>query len=290
MQQIENKVRRLDDLRKIRPEYSEIYDYYQHLCEFLQGQSTAWLNCHSDLENWGERRLNGFPLLSGKSLLIDEATCATYLGSLIDRLARLSKEGGDELQHLKNALEQERFVAGELLRACLQKDRAPFEKVAAELSVPSALIEYVVSTALGHALQGWHAAQPEIQLDGWSEGYCPICGGMPLMGELCGDEGKKRLHCSICACSWEVPRLTCSYCGNAESDTLSYFTAEGIVGYRVDICRKCSCYLKVVDSREVGAGLPMDVEDLNTMHLDLMAQKEGYAKGKRDQKEPEGIN
>jgi len=39
-------------------------------------------------------------------------------------------------------------------------------------------------------------------------------------------------------------------------------------------------YLKVVDSRELGEGLPMDVEDLNSMHLDLMAQKEGFTKGK----------
>ncbi len=29
----------------------------------------------------------------------------------------------------------------------------------------------------------------------------------------------------------------------------------------------------------------MDVEDLNTMHLDLLAQKEGFAKGKRTLKD-----
>jgi hypothetical protein len=28
----------------------------------------------------------------------------------------------------------------------------------------------------------------------------------------------------------------------------------------------------------------MDIEDLNTMHLDLLAQKEGFAKGKTIQK------
>lgn len=43
-------------------------------------------------------------------------------------------------------------------------------------------------------------------------------------------------------------------------------------------------YLNVVDSRELGAGLPMDVEDLNTMHLDLLAQNEGFSKGKRSVK------
>lgn len=290
MQQLENKINRLNDLRKIRPEYSEIYDYQQQLCEYLQKQSTNWLNVQVDHDEWEMRRKNGFPLLTGTKLQIEGRACSDYLMSLTDILGRLGKEGREELKLLKTALEKGLVDSGELFEAYLDKNRAPFETVAVELSVPPALIEYVISTALAHGLQNWLAVQDEIMLDGWSEGYCPVCGGAPLMGELYGDEGKKRLHCSICACNWEVTRLQCCYCGNEESDSLSYFTAEGIVGYRVDVCRKCSCYLKVVDSREVGSGLPMDVEDLNTMHFDLMAQKEGFTKGKRTNKEPDSHN
>jgi len=40
-------------------------------------------------------------------------------------------------------------------------------------------------------------------------------------------------------------------------------------------------YLKAVDSRELGEGHPMDIEDINTLHLDILAQKEGFTKGKR---------
>ena len=104
------------------------------------------------------------------------------------------------------------------------------------------------------------------------------------MGEIVGEDGQKKLHCSICASNWQASRMKCSYCGNEERQGLEYFTAEGETGYRVDICRKCSCYLKVVDSRELGEGLPMDIEDLNTMHLDLLAQQEGFAKGKTERK------
>jgi FdhE protein len=61
-------------------------------------------------------------------------------------------------------------------------------------------------------------------------------------------------------------------------DSLSYFQAgEGPT--RVDVCRKCSRYLKTRDARRGHAGVPMDVEDLTTMHLGLMAVKEGFERG-----------
>ncbi|NOY13324.1 MAG: formate dehydrogenase accessory protein FdhE [Deltaproteobacteria bacterium] len=280
----QHRLQRLNELRKIRPQYGEIYDFYQGLCTFLQEMPSAWFACTVDLEAWQPRRQAGFPLLSRETLQFDEAGVRAFLFLLIDRLIDLGRQGAEELQCFKQALENDALSAAELLLACLEKDRAPVEKAATQLELPAALLEYVLSTTLAHGLQQWLAGQPEIRFEDWSEGYCPICGGIPVMGELSGETGKKRLHCSLCATAWEVVRMKCSYCGNDETDSLEYFTAEGDVGYRVDICRKCSCYLKVVDSREVGDGLPMDVEDLNTMHLDLLAQREGFAKGKREQK------
>lgn len=279
------RLQRLETLRKIRPQYIEIYDFYQGLCEFLQGKQTSWFDISAELDAWEPRRQAGFPLLTRDAIKIDEAGGREFLLPLIELLKTLGQQGAEELQQLKQALENDQLQVGKLLIACLEKDRAPIEKTSERLAVPAALLEYVLSTALAHALQQWLIGQAELPFDGWTEGYCPICGGIPAMGELCGEEGKKRLHCSICTTAWDVVRMRCSYCGNEESETLEYFSAEGDAGYRVDICRKCSCYLKVVDSRGVGEGLPMDVEDLNTMHLDLMAQREGFAKGKKVQSE-----
>lgn len=71
------------------------------------------------------------------------------------------------------------------------------------------------------------------------------------------------------------------YCGNQDRTGHDYPTADGETGHRVDGCRKCNRYLKVVDSRELGAGLPMDIEDVVTLHLDILARKEGFSQGKR---------
>lgn len=278
---LETKLQRLDALRKLRPQYVEIYDFYSGLCRFLQSHHRSWLSCQPDLDGWEPRRQAGFPLLTAEALQIDTVAASRFIGALIECLLEHGQQGSTELKLLSKALAAGTITTDKLLVACLEKDRAPLETAAAELEIPSALLEYVYSTALASGLQQWCEETPRPLSDDWQEGYCPICGAVPAMGELAGDAGKKQLHCSLCATAWTLSRLKCSYCGNEETDSLEYFTAEGETGYRVDICRKCSCYLKVVDSRELGEGLPMDVEDLNTMHLDLLAQKEGFAKGKR---------
>lgn len=280
----DNKLLRLTELKKRRPQYAEIYDFYTGLCQFLQEENTSWLDCRPEIENWEQRRKAGFPLLNRGVLFIDEGEAARFVGALLDILIKLGKQGEAELVLFKQALDAKNLSLEKLLTACLEKERAPLIEAADKLKIPSTLLEYACSTALAFGLQHWRETTLQPSFVGWQEGYCPICGGIPSMGELVGEEGQKRLHCSVCAVGWDVTRLKCSYCGNEETDSLEYFTAEGEAGYRVDVCRKCSCYLKVVDSRELGEGLPMDVEDLNSMHLDLLAQKEGFAKGKIDQK------
>jgi FdhE protein len=275
------RLQRLAGLREQRPQYAEIYDFYSGLCRFLEARPEQWLDCSVDYADWETRRQAGFPLLTGAALRIDSALCHDFVAALLSRLLELGREGKAELEALAAALAAGRVSLDRLLSACLEKQRAPLEAAAAALQIPAALLEYVSSLALAAGLQQWRQRAPQPLLSGWREGYCPICGGLPAMGELVGEEGQKRLHCSLCATSWEALRLSCSSCGNQESDSLEYFSATGDTGYRVDICRKCCSYLKVVDSRELGAGLPMDVEDLNTMHLDLLAQREGFGRGKR---------
>jgi len=281
---LKEKLLRLKELTRQRPQSGEIYAFYSGLCTFLQNNRAGWLSCSPELESWPARRQAGFPLLTRDALQIDTAQASRFVAALVNCLLELGQEGQAELQQIAKALAADNFPSEKLLIACLEKDRAPFAAAAEQLQTPSALLEYVCSTTLANGLQQWLTEAPPPQIDGWDEGYCPVCGAIPTMGELVGDEGQKKLHCSLCATSWGITRIKCSYCGNKKIDGLEYFTAEGETGYRVDICRKCSCYLKVVDSRELGAGLPMDVEDINTMHLDLLAQKEGFAKGKIDQK------
>jgi len=113
---------------------------------------------------------------------------------------------------------------------------------------------------------------------GWSEGYCPICGREPKIGEIKGkdEEGRRYLFCNQCGFEWHFKRIVCPFCGNDEQQELAFFTIEGDERYRVDVCNVCKRYIKMVDFRETKEEANLDVEDIATLHLDVLANEEGY--------------
>lgn len=111
---------------------------------------------------------------------------------------------------------------------------------------------------------------------GWTEGYCPICGKEPKIGEIREEEGRRYLFCTQCGFEWRFRRIKCPFCGNEEQQTLAYFTIEGEEKYRVDVCHECKRYIKIVDFREMKEEANLDVEDIATLHLDMLANEEGY--------------
>ena len=111
---------------------------------------------------------------------------------------------------------------------------------------------------------------------GWAEGYCPICGKEPKIGEIREEEGRRFLFCTQCGFEWRFTRIKCPFCGNEEQQTLAYFSIEGEEKYRVDVCNECKRYIKIVDFRETKEEANLDVEDIATLHLDMLANEEGY--------------
>ena len=63
---------------------------------------------------------------------------------------------------------------------------------------------------------------------------------------------------------------------NEEQQTLAYFTVEEDDRYRVDVCNECKRYIKIVDFRDTKGKVDLDVEDIATLHLDILANDEGY--------------
>jgi len=153
------------------------------------------------------------------------------------------------------------------------------DRAAAALSVPAPLLAFVLEIPLKTALERVSSSFHPGRFEGWKEGYCPVCGSRAGMDELAGEEGKRFLSCSACFFRWPYPRIKCPYCGNEDPSTLSYFTA-GDGPTRVGVCRKCSRYLKTRDARLGNADVPLESEDLTTLHLDLLAAKEGFERGK----------
>lgn len=115
-----------------------------------------------------------------------------------------------------------------------------------------------------------------ISKSGWVEGYCPVCGKDPKIGALKEEEGRKFLFCNQCGTEWLFRRIKCPFCGNEEQKNLSYFTVNSDERYRVDVCDACKRYVKIVDLRNSNKDADLDVEDIATLHLDMLANEEGY--------------
>ena len=115
-----------------------------------------------------------------------------------------------------------------------------------------------------------------IEASEWSEGYCPICSREPKIGELKDEEGRRYLFCSQCGLEWPYKRIKCPFCGNEDQQALAYFTIEDEEKYRVDVCNECKRYIKMVDLRNTKEEVNLDIEDIATLHLDILANDEGY--------------
>lgn len=111
---------------------------------------------------------------------------------------------------------------------------------------------------------------------GWAEGYCPICGRDPKIGEIKDDDEIRHLFCYQCGFKWSFDPVKCPFCGNEDNQSLAYFTIEGQEKYRVDVCNSCNRYIKMVDFRDSADMANLDVEDIATLHLDILAYEEGY--------------
>ena len=115
----------------------------------------------------------------------------------------------------------------------------------------------------------------------WEGGYCPTCGGWPLLGEYRGLDQSRFLRCGLCADGWEVPRLWCPFCGNRDHRRLNFFHAEGEEArYRAALCAACGRYVKMVSTLSALPPLALLVADAATLHLDLAAAERGL--GPRD--------
>jgi FdhE protein len=139
------------------------------------------------------------------------------------------------------------------------------------------LVELFIEESLRPALEKVVAAYGDVvEKSEWSEGYCPICGREPKIGEIRDDEGTRYLFCNQCGFEWKYLRIKCPFCGNEEQQTLAYFTIEEDDRYRVDVCNECKRYIKIVDFRDTREKADLDVEDIATLHLDMLANDEGY--------------
>ena len=71
---------------------------------------------------------------------------------------------------------------------------------------------------------------------------------------------------------WAVPPLECPACNSTEPGDAKYFFTPDEPELRIDFCRSCKQYVKVVDADKISGPLHLGLELLASAHLDALAQ------------------
>ncbi|MHB8832877.1 MAG: formate dehydrogenase accessory protein FdhE [Desulfobacteria bacterium] len=275
-----DKIAHLRRIAAEHPEYGDVLLPFEEIFGYVDGKEAGTgIRFAVPEGNGAERVRGGLPLLSPEALSVDRDAATAFLSGLLGVMRRVGREGHADLDRIAGGLSGGSLDLASLYVACLTRKRDVLDQAAAALSVQAPLLAFVLEIPLKTALEHLSSSLPPERFEDWKEGYCPVCGSRAGMAELSGDEGKRRLSCSACFFLWPYPRIRCPYCGNADPETLSYFTAGG-GPTRVGVCRKCSRYLKTRDARLGNADVPLEAEDLATLHLDLLAGREGFERGK----------
>ena len=112
----------------------------------------------------------------------------------------------------------------------------------------------------------------------WRRGYCPVCGGPPLLGELRGVELRLFLRCAACGLAWPSRRLFCPVCESDNHHALHTLKVEGDQRFSAQLCDGCGAYLKIGNAFEPPPAELLALDDLASADLDVVAVERGYAR------------
>lgn len=108
-------------------------------------------------------------------------------------------------------------------------------------------------------------------------GVCPVCGSLPVASVVREDsasQGRRFLHCTLCATEWHLVRVTCSHCHSTQG--ISYRSIDGGPdAIRAECCNGCRTYRKILYQEE-DERVEAVADDLASLALDLLLAEAGY--------------
>lgn len=167
-----------------------------------------------------------------------------------------------------------------LLEAAVRQEDGQLDALALAVDTEPEALRVVAQMAAMPLLQACGRSRHGQLPTDWSAGYCPVCGAWPALAEFRGIERKRWLRCGRCGTGWEIAWLRCPFCGEADHERLGYLVAEdeGQDRWRVDVCKTCNGYVKGMTTVRETPPWAVLLEDLASVHLDLVALDRGYRK------------
>ncbi len=267
-------------LKKLRPAYSIIIGFYEKIFEAQEKSATETKFNSPQISNdiLSIKSKEKFPLISLSEFSVD----INASRKLFKKICKIINKSGNRMslaaETVFAASENKKLDFNEIYAALLNDDDASFGNIASKLKTPKDVLAFITYNSIKPSVSLYAQSVSKYIDNPWEKGYCPVCGNLPVISTF-ESNGERFLVCSFCWHKWTVTRLFCPFCENKESDTLHYFFSEEEKEYRIDVCDKCGKYIKNVDTRIIDRFVYPPLEQIATLHLDIMAKEKGFESG-----------
>ena len=278
---LRKSLKTIEDYKSANPHYTDLLDIMADILilreEYRNNMKVPIFRVEENLIT--QKMEGGLPLIDFSGNEYDLTRPKEYFNSLI---SIAEKRMPEVAQNIIDIIKSHEFDWEKMIRASfdhkVEENDAQGLLAGREAEENIDLIDLFTEESLRPELEIIAEKYGEIvEKSNWSEGYCPICGKEPKIGEIRDEEeGRRYLFCHQCGFKWHFHRIKCPFCGNEEQHSLAYFEVEGEERYRVDVCNKCRRYIKTVELPKSSEEPNLDVEDIATLHLDMIAYDEGY--------------
>jgi FdhE protein len=269
-------------VKAARPAYQDILAFYEKLFLAQEASKERIVPKPIDIskETLTIKRKESFPLISTKDFAVDTVAAAALLREicgLAEGANEVLAQGG---RHILAGLDKGAPDASTLFAKILDEGDAYWDEAGKKADIAGSALAFLVY----HAVKPFLflcAEQAAKHLDNgapWEKGYCPICGHGPALAVL-RDEGRRFLLCSFCGYQWAARRVFCPFCENKDQKNQHYFFSEEEKEFRVHVCDACKKYIKTVDTRHLTRPFYPFLEQISTLHLDMLAREQGLDGG-----------
>lgn len=266
----------IDRITQKRPMYKDALSVYKDLVGFLMEIEPE---ITSEIKNGAINEIKareGFPVFSREDLPLDRIAAISLFPRLLEHLSSKKRKDREALKKALKKIKSNPQWVQHAMSNFLSRDEQAIVDMAKEINLEPMVLKFLTHMALKPSLNILKKVITEkITINTWNYGYCPLCGSSPDIAYL-DTNGKRYLHCELCGYEWNYPRLKCPFCENDNPKELGYFVSEEEDGFRIDFCKKCNSYIKTVDMRIIETLGSLELENLTTLHLDMLAYEQGF--------------
>ncbi|RQD64523.1 formate dehydrogenase accessory protein FdhE [Desulfonatronovibrio magnus] len=227
-----------------------------------------------------DQLMAGKPVITRDSFLYDQKNALQLFTTLMDNLKSCPDHLKQARKIIIREMESDPQLREKAFTSYLKADDHFFRSFGQKTPDSPRTLNYLaqssITPAIARVAQKVMLALPADQT--WTSGSCPACGSLPYISNLEGKQGNRVMNCSFCHTSFRFKRMLCPFCLDNKSESFEYFTAKEFPGFRVDVCKSCKMYIKTTDFREMDRKSLPQVDDLESLPLDIMSSKQGYTR------------